>query len=218
MGFFAQVRTRRLLRRMASGDPVDRVNAGKALVVMGRRALPTLLMALGDPAMRMKAAAAMALGQIGAPDAAGPLTSTLNCRDSHVRRCAAAALGRIADARALGPLLDTLQGDDDPSVRAEAAWALGALKDRRAVLPLIAALRWGSLTVRRNSAWALGEIGDPRAVNGLTALQPPQSPALAGTVREALRKIRQGGSTPDASNPQGLRPAGEDRPMDAVVA
>lgn len=91
----------------------------------------------------LRAAAALAVGQVGATHG-------------------------IAGA----PVLRELLGDHDYTVASNAAYALGLLRDSASVLALSSALG-GPAPVAREAAWALGEIGAPAREVIVVALGTP---------------------------------------------
>ncbi|MBA3645825.1 MAG: peptidylprolyl isomerase [Gemmatimonadaceae bacterium] len=108
----------------------------------------TLDMVLVDRALAAKwrplrAAAALAVGQVGSP---------------------AGMPG--------APRLRTLLTDRDPAVAANAAYALGLLRDSASVTALAGAVRGGPAAhqTTREAAWALGEIGAPARAAIVSAL------------------------------------------------
>ncbi len=126
-----------------------------------------------------RTAAAVALGNSGAPNAVEPLIRALSATRfmgasetrasaSATAEAAAEALGRLGDARAVPPLIKLIEDDDNDllRVRIEAAAALAELDDPRAIEPLIA--RQGMLEDDFTSELgaitaALGRITDPAA-------------------------------------------------------
>jgi len=124
--------------------------------------LAELMIALRDGEGPARAAAASALGRLGA-----------------------------AAAPAISALVDALRDSQD-SARAAAAEALGRLGDQRAIPALVQSLRDPSADVRGRSAGALGEIGGPAAVaipKLLETLHDPES-LVRATAVEALGRIR----------------------------
>jgi cyclophilin family peptidyl-prolyl cis-trans isomerase/HEAT repeat protein len=93
--------------------------------------MPLVEQALGRKWRPLRAAATLAVGQVG-PDVGMPGASRLR----------------------------SLLGDADAKVAANAAYALGLLRDSLAVADLSATLDWNR-EVGREAAWALGEIGAP---------------------------------------------------------
>lgn len=105
-----------------------RAKAADALWYIGdRRAVPTLIAALGDPSLEVRGFAASGLGDIGDPAAVGPLLelfASLPDNREQVKARAADALGKLGDPRATGPIRESLATIADPSYR---QWAQGAL-------------------------------------------------------------------------------------------
>ncbi|MFZ8842411.1 HEAT repeat domain-containing protein, partial [Thermoflexus sp.] len=102
--------------------------AAWALGKIGVPALPALLEALQDKdeEWEVRYAAALALGQIGDPQATPALIQALRDENLVVRWAAAEALRKIGDPQALPALLEALK-DEDEGVRRAAAEALGQI-------------------------------------------------------------------------------------------
>lgn len=84
-----------------------------------------------DSSLKVRAQAALVLGQRGARDAVPALTTALlEDRAAAVRTAAAAALGRIGDPSALQALESAQRQDSDGGVRDAAAGALADLRGR----------------------------------------------------------------------------------------
>lgn len=132
---------------------------------------PLLVVAIRDPLLSVRSAAADAIVVIGEP-AAKPLIASLP------GWVAAEILGRLGDRRATKPLINTL-----PILAAIVA--LGRLGDARAVKPLIDILQGEDQMDRAAAARALGQIGDPRAVESLVAVLGDQNHDEFGSWREA---------------------------------
>ncbi len=116
--------------------------------------------ALGRKWRPLRAAAALAVGQIG------------------------------ADAGLSGaPRLRSLLGDSDPKVAANAAYALGLLRDSLAVADLSATLDWDR-EVAREAAWALGEIGPWARAAITDGLARRRAPGVAIQILLAAAKLR----------------------------
>lgn len=106
-------------------DPGTRYLAAQALSKIGdeaESAVPTLLKALRDDDMWLRAAVTGALIQIGNPSVPG-LTKALFDDNKAVRRAAAKALGRIGSERAVSALTVALK-DSDHAVKQFSAEAL----------------------------------------------------------------------------------------------
>lgn len=155
--------------------------ARDALVRQGDAALPALLTVIGAPSSeRAAAAAAEALGAIGAKSARDPIVRALR-RGTLAPVPALRALAMLGDPEAAGVVLERIS-DGAPAVRAEARRAADALlsparPNGLAVDPLSAALADAHAPVSERAALVrlLGKTGAPRAakvVAGLTRGTP----------------------------------------------
>lgn len=137
-----------------------------------RPAVPHLLK-LVDPAAdvsaRVRAAAAVALGEIGDPAAAPALVAAIDLerkdRDTfEANRRIAEALGALRSPEAV-PALEKLTASPDGFTQVAAVDALGAVGDPRAVPRLVALAESDAAEpfVAGKALLALGRIGDPRA-------------------------------------------------------
>lgn len=114
-----------LTELVRDADPGTRYLAAKALGQIGDEAeasVPTLLMAMRDNDMFLRAGIAGALIKIGYPAVPG-LTKALFDRNKAVKRAAAKALGKIGSDRCVPALINSLS-DRDPGVRKFAREAL----------------------------------------------------------------------------------------------
>ncbi|HOP66820.1 MAG TPA: HEAT repeat domain-containing protein [Methanoregulaceae archaeon] len=110
-----------------------------------------------DPAVAYEAVEA--LGEIGDPAAAGPLTEALTGdKYSGLRWKAAEALTQIG-TESVPYLINALENPDE-DVRWKAAISLGEIGDRRAIDPLINLLGDEDRFVRSRAAYALGIMGE----------------------------------------------------------
>ncbi|MBI5837341.1 MAG: HEAT repeat domain-containing protein [Candidatus Eisenbacteria bacterium] len=165
---------------------------------------------------RLRAAAALALGQCGRDGDGAPLVALLADPIPAVRACAARALGwlRVPEAAAalrarlddeapevresaLGALV-LLSGDDvvrslnedlhhpDPERRRLAVSALGFIGDEAVLEPLLEALHHGDEMVRQSAAVSLARLRDPRA---LEPLLPVLRDPAAGVRQSALQAL-----------------------------
>jgi len=118
----------------------------------------------------VRAAAVVALGQIGDESAVPALAHVLS---------------------GLSPNKKSKKREADFTMRS-AAQALGEIRSRAGVEPLITALtnETNPLDVRRAAAEALGSIGDSSATSALEAALASQDPYLAEAARAALRRLR----------------------------
>jgi cyclophilin family peptidyl-prolyl cis-trans isomerase/HEAT repeat protein len=88
--------------------------------------VPDLVPMLGDPDARVRWRAALAIGRVGLPAGAAPVSALLKDVDADVRQIAALALGLIGDPSA-APALTSALGDASDMVRGRAAEALGLI-------------------------------------------------------------------------------------------
>ena len=177
---------------IAAVDVEDtRANAIKSLGLLGdaaMEAVPLLITALRDSAVR--STSARAIGQIGpaAEQAIDSLILALDNSDEHVRLEAALALGRIGRrANAAVPkMIQILQSADDWAFQLRVAEALGNIQDERAVEPLIRALSAHHGSVRSSAAQALGRIGRQSATTALLKQSRDDDFGVRWSVIEAL--------------------------------
>lgn len=176
----------------------------------GRTSVPVLAEALSDSDPQVRAAAAEALGKIGAPSVAAlpELRALVTDADVSVRRAAVEALPNVSrDTAALPPLTAAL-ADSAAQVRRAAAFALGALGPLAApaTAPLTRALSDSSSAVRAAGALALGQIG-PAARESRSALLAARRDPSAQVRRiadDALRRI-EGDTSRSSLDPHGRR-------------
>jgi HEAT repeat protein len=159
-----------LLVLLDDPEPAVRKEAAVTLgILMGASAVPRLgQTATTDADVPVRAAAAAALGRIGAPDGAASLAKALQDEAPLVRHAAAGAMGAVGD-RSVAP----------PEVAQSCAAALvERLKDRHAA-------------VRAAAAHALGRIGGPAAASALreSARGDPDE-SVRSAAAEALGKIQ----------------------------
>ena len=153
-----------------------------------RARLEALLAA--DPLVRIRAAAAFALGNLRTPEVAPALAKALADSDVNVRYEAASALGRSPDKAAVPALLTALR-DKDEDVRAAVVEALGAARDPQAVDPLLRrAERDPVPAVRGMAAVALANLRAPSVVAPLVArLASEDNPQALAAVCWALGEL-----------------------------
>jgi HEAT repeat protein len=221
-------RARRLISALRSDDALARRDAARELGdARVTAAVPALIEALRRPEPEDKdlhehtsrAAAAVALGRIGEPSAAGALLEAIAdpfnlgtaastalgrlkpppvealvaaTRDSSPwrRARAAAALGEIGDRSAFDAIARLLADAEDAVSRAAAA-AFEKLRDPRAVEPLLALLADASRStfVRSYAAMTLGALKDPKAVDALLAELQSHDALMRRSAARALCRI-----------------------------
>ncbi len=183
-----------MLNRLSQSDSTAARNAAD---VLGELHSPSSVTALGaalsNPIFSSDARAAMAqaLGTIGRPACATPLTAALADGDPAVRAAALVALRSIPgfrDASGAAPLV----GDPDETVRAEAAVTIGTFRDASAAGALVPALGDPSANVRKKAAWALGQMRAPSSVAGAAlsnAATNDSSAAVRSLAHAALTRL-----------------------------
>jgi HEAT repeat protein len=176
-------------------DDADAEVRARAALVAGRGRQPgieaRLCTLVADSETRVRAAAAEALGHLGAPlsaRGAQALERALTDVESEVRGAALVALGRLPRERALGAqvAIAARLDDDTASVRQRAAEVLGQLGDRRAVFALIARLGDPAREVRQEVVDALAQLGDERAATAIGRLVRDPSEDVQVHAIEAL--------------------------------
>jgi cyclophilin family peptidyl-prolyl cis-trans isomerase/HEAT repeat protein len=150
-------------QRMPPGIGAQEVNLYARLLAMtDTRQLDTALIgrALSSNWRPLRAAATLAIGQVGAEK----------------------GIGGAARLRAL-------LKDPDPAVAGNAAYAIGLLRDTSSVNDLSGALS-ASHEVAREAAWALGEIGAPARAAIITALKGEKDHVTTIQLLLAAAKLR----------------------------
>ncbi len=184
-----------LIGALKSDDKQVRDAAYKALITVGKPAVPMLIEELNDKDIDMQEYAAGALGNIGDDRAIPPLTLMLEHGQGR-RYVAAWALGEMKDAGAVKLLVASLAEKNDaiqkestralikigsksvpylvealnnsnPDVRKFAARALGIIQDKRSEEPLIKVLGDENLEVAAAAALSLGTVGTEKSVTPL---------------------------------------------------
>lgn len=153
--------------------------------------LGALAKSLDDPEIRVRAAAAYALGMHRDAKVTVHLLKALGDKDLNVRFAAAVALGRVRDPKSVPALVGALRDEDD-DVRGYAALALGDIGDRRATAGLLERLREDIFPkVRGMSAMALGSLRDPASKAPLLEhLQEERDPKALAAAVYALGQLR----------------------------
>jgi serine/threonine protein kinase len=157
------------------------------------RALSTLVEAMMDPSLKVKAEVVQAIVNQG-EQATGPVIRLLNDAidegDLMTARYAAKALGLIGD-RSISSVLIELLSSEDTFVACEAALALGRLQEQKAVPALIELLDAPSGNLRFAVAEALGHICDPRARDALQNKLKDEDEGVRAKARWALSRLKQ---------------------------
>lgn len=146
--------------------------------------VPRLIALLKDPSPDARRTAALSLGKIARPEAAGALVERLNDPDPLVRQYSAWALGSLGEAALdqAGLALVRRLGDPAPDVKAAAALALGNVGATQGMVELVTeALQEADPETRRAAVQALGWLETPSA-----------SVALVKALGDPDGKVRQG--------------------------
>ena len=154
----------------------------------------SLIAALKDTDPRVRASAALSIGELNFENGIEPLIEILNDNDRNVRLNAVRALAQLSEKRALEPLIEKLK-DEASDVRAEAAQTLGLMKDWTgrvqliAVPALITVLKDEAKTVREAAIYALEQFKDGRALEPLINCLKDDDPAIRIEAIKALSQI-----------------------------
>jgi HEAT repeat protein len=182
-------------------------------------AIPLLvkLSATSAEPLKVREAAAAALGDLGDPESLPSLVELLDAPESEIRQAALMALGKLGDRRAVRPLihyglhhphskfvawdavvkmgdeavidlLDAL-GHSDDSLVLESVVLVGRIKTPKAVPLLVQVIETRSPLFRSHAAESLGQIGDRRAVPALVSLLKDADPAVRANATSALIRI-----------------------------
>lgn len=138
-----------------------------------------------DVSRSVRAAAAIALGQIGAKTAEDQLIKGLDDDSRDIRRSAAESLGNLQSGKAAKKLIQLLS-DQDAEVRRAAVIALGQIGDAKAIDPLISRLNDDNMYVRAAAGEALEKIKSAPKKNVLVEALNSSSPNMR---IEAIRKL-----------------------------
>ncbi|MEA2082380.1 MAG: HEAT repeat domain-containing protein [Elusimicrobiota bacterium] len=148
-----------------------RAMAAEALGNMrSKKAVPSLVKALGDKNRNVRSSVVVAFGYIRAKDSVKPLAEYLKSEtDLGLRLSALNVLGVIGSNEAAPALLEALSGKN-PRLSSIAAQSLGRMRYSKALRPLLKAAKSKNESLRIAAVKALGEIRNPGAVKGLETL------------------------------------------------
>ncbi|HUV39166.1 MAG TPA: HEAT repeat domain-containing protein, partial [Planctomycetota bacterium] len=179
-----------LVRALGDARWHVRFYAVRALSAKRDRAAAGLLMTrLKDDDARVAAAAAEALGQLGAAEAQPALMNLLGSPDAEVRRAAAGALGKLK-ARAAVPGLVKLLDDPNDFVSVAAADALAQIGETSAVEPLAAQLtRRETPHLKTSYLWAIATLGGDAARAHLETFRKSEDATLRACAIGALVRL-----------------------------
>jgi HEAT repeat protein len=144
--------------------------------------------ALNDSDSDVRFQAAIALGEVGNPQAVDALIAALNHSDSGVRWQAATALGKIGSSQAINALSAAFNNSDSTGI-SHVASALGNIGNPQAMDALISALNDSNSEVRKFAVSALGNIGNPQATDALISALKDSNSEVRRNAAEALGRI-----------------------------
>ncbi len=165
-----------------AAKPEIRSRAMKALGRMAEEGLPVdSLVAMFEDTeadIRLRCAAAAALGQSRDTAAVAPLVSALGDEKASIRLWAAVALNGHSAPDVISGLIKVM-GDEDDRVRVRAADALAAVQDPKVIDTLVKATSDAHAEVRTWAVIGLGNYSDKKALD-----------ALSGAVRDSDVQVR----------------------------
>ncbi|GAB4332119.1 MAG: hypothetical protein Kow0099_03840 [Candidatus Abyssubacteria bacterium] len=161
----------KLLDQLKSGSDQERELAAILLGQLGsRESAGALLAALKeDPEVKVKAAAAEALGMLADSKSVDTLLAYFDTADVTLRNSVVRAIIRLADDRTIDGIASYLKHEDS-KVRVLAANTLGRAGNRLATRYLVKSLTDESFAVREAVVKALGDLGDPSVSEMLVAV------------------------------------------------
>lgn len=169
--------------------PVIRSRAMKALGHISGAGLnlDSLVAMLGNEEadIRLRCAAAAALGRSGNAEAVGPLLEAFKSKKAPIRLWAAVALNGQSGSDVITALTNALKDEDD-RVRVRAADALAAVQDPKVIDPLTKALADENAEVRTWGVIGLGNFSDKKAFDALTSALADSDVAVRVAAADAL--------------------------------
>jgi protein-S-isoprenylcysteine O-methyltransferase Ste14 len=138
------------------------------------RAVPTLIILLGNPNSDIREFSVQALGELQAAEATEPLIPLLDDSEYRVQRGAAYALGQIGSEQAVDPLIQVLDRPTSGGMRYAVYTALGQIGSDRA-WPVLVPAAMDTIWYAQNAALrALHKIDRDRSMDYIIdALQSP---------------------------------------------
>ncbi len=156
-------------------------------VARDNNAAPTLIAALGDERPEVRAAAAKALGEVRAPEAAAPLAHTLMTNRTGATGEIATALAKIG-APSIAPLTPALD-HHDAEVRLVATQTIATIGTGAAVIPLGKALGDSDVKIRRAAADALRSLATATVLPQLATALADDDWRVYYAARDALARV-----------------------------
>jgi len=156
-------------------------------VARDNNAAPTLIASLGGRRPEVRAAAAKALGEVRAPEAAAPLAHTLMTNRTGATSEIATALAKIG-APSIAPLTPAL-AHGDAEVRLVATQTIATIGTEAAVAPLGKALGDSDVKIRRAAADALRSLATAAVLPQLATALADDDWRVYYAARDALAHV-----------------------------
>ncbi len=175
-----------------SSDPDQRVRSAQALRRKpGAIAVERLLEAIHDPNREVRAAAALALGQVECPESIEALLYALRSPELDIQQPAARALGALATPECIDALIQVLMTTEDATLRGHVARVLGESNSSRATKPLINLMQTDhSSNVLASAAEALSRLGEVKALRAiLPQMRQIEEPVVRAQVAVAIGNL-----------------------------
>ena len=181
---------KRALSELTSKRWEKRLHAAERLGYIAEdSALPQLMMALRDPAISVRYAAARSLVRLGCHDAVVPIIQSLDLPGEISQRRIIEILIGLREA-SIEPILGILKNPSSPhSFLSIASRLAGMLKNGRCLPYLQKLLRHEDPNVRLNSVRALASIGDHISIEPISKLGEDPSWEVRNSVMHALGKL-----------------------------
>lgn len=179
-----------LLREEEMEDPVV-----QALRNLGQEAVPLLIGRLADDNVLVRRSAATVLGDLGNPEAEGPLIEMLADENGHVRGTAAEALGRLKSRKAVAGLVRLLE-DEYENIQESAIHALATIGDDSVLDGLLEGFTARNAGMRRNIVRLLGRFGTEKALDALAFAMKDEEADVRKAVVVALDHLRSNRAAP----------------------
>jgi len=169
---------------------------GRAIKALGRLAGPAApvdalvtMLENEEEDIRLRCAAAAALGRSSSVEAVNPLIKALADKKTPVRLWAAIALNGNSDPAAIAGLIKLLSDEND-RVRVRAADGLAAVADPKTIEPLTKALSDTNAEVRTWAVVGLGNFSDPKVLEPLRTALSDAEPQVRIQAADALGRTR----------------------------
>ncbi len=175
-----------------SSDVGQRTRSARALQRKpGSMAVEPLIEALGDPDREVRAAAALALGEIGCPQSVQALIRALKSPYLDIQQPAARSLGALGTSECIEALIEVLNSTEDATLRGHVARVLGQTQNSQAVPPLLSLFRTDHATgVLASAAEALSHLGEIKALRAiLPQMRQIEEPVVQAQMAVAVANL-----------------------------